>query len=95
MVAGYHHFGKHPYVLFLMFFWTSISRFFYPFVASPSEGPPVTSSPQILRAPATAKASRALAGGLRLVTEGYSAAPPLPPTPGAHLGITSDPPEPL
>ena len=36
--------------------------------------------------------ARVLAGGLRLVTEGYSGVPALPPTPG---GVTSDPPEPL
>ena len=43
--------------------------------------------------------ARALAGGLPLVTEGYSGEPPQPPTPGGsphrHLGVTSDPPEPL
>ena len=47
MVAGYHHFGKHPYVLFLMFFWTSISRFFtrswlHPLKGHPSHLPPDT-----------------------------------------------------
>ena len=43
--------------------------------------------------------ARALAGGLRLVTEGYSGVPPLPPTSGGsprgHLGVTSGSPEPL
>ena len=43
--------------------------------------------------------ARALAGGLRLVTEGYSGVPPLPPTSGGsprgHLGVTSPVPEPL
>ena len=41
------------------------------------------------RRPLMAQAVRALAGGLRLVTEGYSGVPPLPPTPG---GVTSSSP---
>ena len=45
-------------------------------------------SPSI-RAPAPRPLARALAGGLRLVTEGYSGEQALPPTPGGgDLGVT-------
>ena len=48
------------------------------------------------RRPLRPQAVRALAGGLRLVTEGYRGKPPPAADPGGgHLIVTSDPPEPL